>query len=112
MGMMLKRKIRPAMSPPEPDPPSEDNMLGYQKGPVLYVVRNKTCCLVPSHAEEEKKVVKDFVCVCPVAVGWDRDGIGMVLILSSSSAAADLPMKAHVDRITLIKMPILALCSK
>lgn len=35
MGMMLKRKIRPAMSPPEPDPPSEDNMLGYQKGPVV-----------------------------------------------------------------------------
>lgn len=37
MGMMLKRKIRPAMSPPEPDPPSEDNMLGYQKGPVVFV---------------------------------------------------------------------------
>lgn len=36
MGMMLKRKIRPAISPPEPDPPSEDNMLGYQKGPVVY----------------------------------------------------------------------------
>lgn len=75
-------------------------------------VRDKTCSLVPSPAEEKKKVVKDFVCVCPVAVGWDGMGWDRDGLILSPSAAADLPMKAHVDRITLIKMPILALCSK
>lgn len=73
MGMMLKRKIRPAMSPPEPDPPSEDNMLGYQKGPVVCV--SEIDLLSSSIARRrEKKVVKDFV--CPVAVGWDGIGMG------------------------------------